>query len=73
MDDFAQGDSHSVLSTMGAKVKLKKSLNVLGAMSIIIGSIIGSGIFISPKGILLYTGSIGKFLSILLVYIDLHD
>ena len=43
-----------------AKVKLKKSLNVLGAMSIIVGSIIGSGIFISPKGILLYTGSIGE-------------
>ena len=46
-----------------AKVKLKKSLNVLGAMSIIVGSIIGSGIFISPKGILLYTGSIGESLS----------
>ena len=52
----ANADSGSGTS----KVKLKKSLNVLGAMSIIVGSIIGSGIFISPKGILLYTGSIGE-------------
>ncbi|PIO61644.1 hypothetical protein TELCIR_16826 [Teladorsagia circumcincta] len=34
-------------------------LGVLGATSYIIGSVIGSGIFVSPKGILEHTGSVG--------------
>ncbi|XGW27356.1 hypothetical protein V3C99_007729 [Haemonchus contortus] len=39
-------------------------LGVLGATSYIIGSVIGSGIFVSPKGILQYTGSVGLALII---------
>jgi len=41
-------------------VKLKRSLGLTDAVAIIIGGIIGSGIFVSPKGVLLYTGSVGK-------------
>ena len=39
--------------------KLKKTLTVLGGIGLVVGSIIGSGIFLSPKGVLVNTGSVG--------------
>ncbi|VDM64978.1 unnamed protein product, partial [Angiostrongylus costaricensis] len=39
-------------------------LGVLSATSYVVGSVIGSGIFISPKGILQYAGSVGLSLII---------
>ncbi|XP_034454688.1 cystine/glutamate transporter isoform X2 [Hippoglossus hippoglossus] len=44
------------------KVGLGKKVTLLRGISIIIGTIIGAGIFISPKGILKYSGSIGMSL-----------
>ncbi|XP_014668383.1 PREDICTED: Y+L amino acid transporter 2-like [Priapulus caudatus] len=40
-------------------VSLKRELGLVSAMSYVVGSIIGSGIFISPKGVLEHTGSSG--------------
>ncbi|RUS92171.1 hypothetical protein EGW08_000024 [Elysia chlorotica] len=38
---------------------MKRELGVLGGISLIIGGIIGSGIFVSPAGVLEATGSVG--------------
>lgn len=41
---------------------LKRSLNLLSAVNIIIGVMIGSGIFVSPTAALKYSGSVGMCL-----------
>ncbi|XP_036407048.1 cystine/glutamate transporter [Megalops cyprinoides] len=46
------------------KIELRKKVTLLRGISIIIGTIIGAGIFISPKGILQNSGSVGMSLVI---------
>lgn len=66
---YLPGTADQRLPSLGGKeppghgtVMLKKKITLLRGISIIIGTIIGSGIFISPKGVLQNTGSVGMSL-----------
>lgn len=61
-DVGAQHNVSTDSSSQGSGVKLKKQISLLDGVAIIVGVIVGAGIFVSPKGVLLYSGSIGQSL-----------
>uniref|UniRef100_A0A1A9WZS2 Amino acid permease/ SLC12A domain-containing protein n=1 Tax=Glossina brevipalpis TaxID=37001 RepID=A0A1A9WZS2_9MUSC len=44
---------------MENKIVLKRKLTLMNGVAIIVGTIVGSGIFIAPTGVFFYTGSVG--------------
>lgn len=49
----------STLPATGEKIQLKRSITLFNGVGMIIGTIIGSGIFVTPTGVVKETGSAG--------------
>ncbi|KRX96922.1 Y+L amino acid transporter 1, partial [Trichinella pseudospiralis] len=64
MNDVSPDKERNNLKSSGnddgsGKIKLQRSVSLLNGITIIIGCIIGSGIFVSPKGVHEHSGSVG--------------
>lgn len=59
-DDIAAEDVAS--SKKDQEITLKPKMSLMNGVTVIVGSIIGSGIFVSPTGVLMYTGSVNMSL-----------
>lgn len=65
----ANGDANSTAGDGdgGGDVGLKAKMSLLNGCTVIVGSIIGSGIFVSPTGVLMHTGSVNMALIVWII------
>lgn len=54
-----QGSDHSSEAKEDETINLKPKISLLNGITVIVGSIVGSGIFVSPRGVLAGCGSVG--------------
>ena len=55
---------YDAVGTGADEIKLEAKMSLLNGVTVIVGSIIGSGIFVSPTGVLMYTGSVNASLMV---------
>lgn len=65
-NDHDDGDTNTTAnangSSGGGEVGLQAKMSLLNGCTVIVGSIIGSGIFVAPAGVLAHTGSVNMSL-----------
>ena len=49
------------------EVKLKKNLTVMNGVGLIVGTIIGSGIFLTPRGVIEASGSVSDIVLVVVL------
>uniref|UniRef100_A0A0K8WI26 Putative L-type amino acid transporter 1-like protein MLAS n=1 Tax=Bactrocera latifrons TaxID=174628 RepID=A0A0K8WI26_BACLA len=64
LNGHGNGNAAMPESDDGDKIVLKRKLTLMNGVAIIVGTIIGSGIFIAPTGVFNYTESVGSSLLI---------